>query len=1452
MNLRTNNPLNSERAVHYKLYKSGKLWLVAGVTFCSFVGNAIINDQIAHADTVTVAKTATTVTRTTVSADSKTSNDSTQADTVSTTANKVAKTTSNIAHQPNSATNSLNTSQAATATSSTTTKAASSILSQADSETANSNTSQAVTATSSATTEAVSSAANQTGQKVSSSNNKSHEAKAHTTSAASGSISQVSNTAVKSAASTENTNKATSVASSAVNRQATTTKKADINLTTVTAATANTKPATQVRLMATSSAAMKIKPITYKIQSKQMTRNQYQWQGNNLYYYGNDGQPITGLRHYSNNKLEYYGTDHVQYRNRYASQGNQLYYFGSNGDAVTGLRHYGNNKLEYYGTDHVQYRNRYASQGNQLYYFGSNGDAVTGLRHYDNNKLEYYGADHVQYRNRYYQEGNKFYYFGGNGDAITGLRHYGNNKLEYYGTDHVQYRNRYASQGNQLYYFGSNGDAVTGLRHYGNNKLEYYGTDHVQYRNRYASQGNQLYYFGSNGDAVTGLRHYDNNKLEYYGADHVQYRNRYYQEGNKFYYFGGNGDAITGLRHYGNNKLEYYGTDHVQYRNRYASQGNQLYYFGSNGDAMVTIRGAIENGKFNIYDMRTNKLIKSLDAGTWENLAYSMDANSINNVDGYLSYSGWYRPIGTSQDGKTWYKTGAGDWRPILMYAWPNKDVQAQFIKYFVNHGYENANYGLTKVSVANLNKDTDATVLNTAAQNLRYVIEQSIATNKGTGKLANDINGFAATVPELSASSELSLQSMPNYKPDKSGTVDNDQVIFVNDADSKYRLMNRTINNQTGNDNSDNSPELLVGNDIDNSNPVVQAENLNWEYFLLNYGKLMGYNQDGNFDGFRIDAADNIDADVLDQMGQLMNDMYHMKGNPQNANNHLSYNEGYHSGAAQMLNKKGNPQLYMDSREFYTLENVLGRANNRDTISHLVTNSIVNRQNDVTENEATPNWSFVTNHDQRKNLINRLIIRDHPGIAYKAEYANQAWQEFYADQKKTDKQYAQYNVPAQYAILLNKDTVPQIYYGDLYNETAQYMQEKSIYYDAITTLMKARKQFVSGGQTMTKLSDNLIASVRYGKGVANANSEGTDSLSRTSGMAVIVGNNPQMAEQTISINMGRAHANEQYRNLLDTTDNGLTYNADGAENPETLTTDDNGILKVTVKGYSNPYVSGYLGVWVPVVSGNQDVTTNAATVSADSNKIFESNAALDSHMIYEDFSLYQPEPTSTENHAYNIIAQNAELFNNLGITDFWMAPAYTPFGMSRYNEGYSMTDRYNLGTNANPTKYGSGEELANAIATLHSAGLKVQEDIVMNQMIGFSGQEAVTVTRTNDRGMQIYVNGKTYANQIYFAYTTGGGNGQETYGGKYLSELQSKYPDLFTTRAISTGVAPDPTTHITKWSAKYENGTSLQNIGIGLAVKLPNGDYAYLDGGNNDKFKTTLPEQMGSIGYYV
>ncbi|WP_270361798.1 glycoside hydrolase family 70 protein [Limosilactobacillus mucosae] len=1123
----------------------------------------------------------------------------------------------------------------------------------------------------------------------------------------------------------------------------------------------------------------------------------------------------------------------------------------------------------YYFGDGTRWENRWMNAWGNKYYFKSDGARATNEMVNIDGATYYFDGQGVMKTNYFLNQKGKIYYFGNDGKEYRDRFYTNWGHTYYFGTDGARYTNQFYTNWGHTYYFGADGARWDNKFYTNWGNVYYFGTDGARWDNRWMNAWGNKYYFKSDGARATNEMVNIDGATYYFDGQGIMKHDYFVTQKGKVYYFGQDGKEYRDRFYTNWGHTYYFGTDGARYTNQWSP--DKKYYFGDDG-AALKLYGKIVNGKLSIYDATSNELLKTLDSGDWENLAYSFDSSSINNTDGYLSYAGWYRPYGTSQDGKTWHKTTVSDWRPLLMYVWPSKDVEAKYIKYFVNNGYTSTDYGLTKDNVANLSQDTDSATLNKYARNLRFIIEKSIAINKSTGPLANDINKFMTTIPELSAKSELPVEYSNGYVPDHSGSIDDNQLVFVNNnssnqakgntsyADSNYRLMNRTINNQTNNDSSDHSPELLVGNDIDNSNPVVQAENLNWEYFLLNYGKLMQYNANGNFDGFRVDAADNIDADVLDQLGQLMNDLYHTKGNQVNANSHLVYNEGYHSGAARMLDGNNNPELYMDAGYFYTLENVLGRnVDKRDSISNLVTNSIVNRANDVTENTATPNWSFVTNHDQRKNVINQIIIDNYPGVpdimssSYKPEYAQEAWDEFYADQAKTDKQYAQYNLPAQYALLLsNKDTVPQVYYGDLYNETDQYMKTKSMYYDAITTLMKARRTFVNGGQTMTKLNNHLIASVRYGKGVSDVSGKGTDSLSRTTGMAVIVGNNPTMREQVVQVNMGVAHANERYQSLINSTDNGLTYDGTGSVSPAFLTTDSKGILRVTVKGYSNPYVNGYLSVWVPVISGVQDAQTNAQEVHNVSGKTFASNAALDAHMIYEDFSLFQPEPTTINNHAYNVIKANASLFNQLGITDLWMAPAYMPFNMSRYHEGYAMTDRYNLGTTDKPTKYGSGEELADAIAALHQAGLKVQEDLVMNQMIGFSSQEAVTVTRANRFAKQLNVDGQTFANQIYFGYTRGGGQGQQDYGGRYLVELKQKYPDLFTTKAASTGVAPDPNTQITEWFAKYENGTTLQNIGVGLAIKMPNGYYAYLNDGSNKTFNTTLPDAIASVDYYV
>ncbi|WP_414146670.1 KxYKxGKxW signal peptide domain-containing protein [Lactiplantibacillus plantarum] len=42
MNFKSQNPIDASQSERFKLYKSGKLWLVAGLTFFSFLGGSVL------------------------------------------------------------------------------------------------------------------------------------------------------------------------------------------------------------------------------------------------------------------------------------------------------------------------------------------------------------------------------------------------------------------------------------------------------------------------------------------------------------------------------------------------------------------------------------------------------------------------------------------------------------------------------------------------------------------------------------------------------------------------------------------------------------------------------------------------------------------------------------------------------------------------------------------------------------------------------------------------------------------------------------------------------------------------------------------------------------------------------------------------------------------------------------------------------------------------------------------------------------------------------------------------------------------------------------------------------------------------------------------------------------------------------------------------------------------
>lgn len=544
-----------------------------------------------------------------------------------------------------------------------------------------------------------------------------------------------------------------------------------------------------------------------------------------------------------------------------------------------------------------------------------------------------------------------------------------------------------------------------------------------------------------------------------------------------------------------------------------------------------------------------------------------------------------------------------------------------------------------------------DQVALNKASETLQQAIETKIGLTNRTDWLKTAMANFITTQPKWNQTSED-----PNSDHLQKGALTFVKSPLTPDTNSAFRLLNRTPTNQTNTqnytvDNSKGGYELLLANDVDNSNPVVQAEQLNWLHYLMNFGSITANDADANFDGIRVDAVDNVDADLLQIAAEYFKAAYGVDKNDATANKHLSILEDWSHNDPLYVNDFGDNQLTMDDYAHTQLIWSLTKNSDiRGTMQRFMDYYLVNRSQDSTENTATPNYSFVRAHDSEVQTVIAQIVSDlHPDVenslAPTPEQLAEAFKVYNEDQKLADKKYTQYNMPSAYAMLLtNKDTVPRVYYGDLYTDDGQYMATKSPYFNAIDTLLKARIQYVAGGQAMSVDNHDILTSVRYGKGAMTATDKG-DADTRTQGIGVIISNNKDLALQageTVTLHMGAAHKKQAFRLLLGTTQDGLDYyNTDDAP---IRYTDNNGDLifnSQDVYGVQNPQVSGFLAVWVPVgASATQDARTASDTTSHTDGKTFHSNAALDSQVIYEGFSNFQAFATTPDEYTNAVIAK--------------------------------------------------------------------------------------------------------------------------------------------------------------------------------------------------------------------
>ena len=891
----------------------------------------------------------------------------------------------------------------------------------------------------------------------------------------------------------------------------------------------------------------------------------------------------------------------------------------------------------------------------------------------------------------------------------------------------------------------------------------------------------------------------------------------------------------------------YYVKEDGSYKTNFAvSVNGQLLYFGKDGALTSTSTHSFTPGTTNL-----------VDAFSSHNRAYDSKKESFELVDGYLTPNSWYRPVTILENGEKWRVSTEKDFRPLLMAWWPDVDTQVAYLNTFSKHFNLNATYSTSQ----------SQSELNAAAKTIQIKIEQEISAKKSTEWLRQAIESFVKEQDQWNTTTE-------NYT--LADHLQGGALLYVNNdktpwANSDYRLLNRTPSNQDGSLNGTGrylgGYEFLLANDVDNSNPVVQAEQLNQIHYLVNWGSIVMGDKDANFDGIRVDAVDNVDADLLQVYTNYFRAAFGVDKSEANALAHISILEAWDLNDNAYNQKHDGAALAMDNNLRYAIMGALYGSGS--SLKDLITSSLTDRTNNSKYGDTQANYIFARAHDNLvqdiiRDIVQKEINPKSDGYTMTDAELKRAFEIYNEDMKKAEKRYTINNIPAAYALILqNMEQVTRVYYGDLYTDNGQYMATKSPYYDAITTLLKNRMKYVSGGQSMkvdTFNGKEILSSVRYGKDIMTADqTTGVAETSKHSGMLTLIANNQDfsLGDGTLKVNMGKLHANQAYRPLLLGTDKGIvTYENDAAAAGKIKYTDAEGNLTFSgdeIKGYRTVDMRGYLGVWVPVgAPDNQDIRVKGSDKKLD--KTFSATEALDSQVIYEGFSNFQDFVEKDSQYTNKLIAENAELFKSWGITSFEMAPQFVSaddrtFLDSVIQNGYAFTDRYDLAMSKN-NKYGSKEDLRDALKALHKQGIQAIADWVPDQLYQLPGQEVVTATRANSYGTpkaNAYIN-----NTLYVANSKSSGKDfQAQYGGEFLDELQKKYPQLFEDVMISTGKKIDPSVKIKQWSAKYMNGTNI--LGRGNRYVLSNdatGRY-YQVTENGIFLPKPLTDQGGKTGFY-
>jgi alpha-amylase len=149
----------------------------------------------------------------------------------------------------------------------------------------------------------------------------------------------------------------------------------------------------------------------------------------------------------------------------------------------------------------------------------------------------------------------------------------------------------------------------------------------------------------------------------------------------------------------------------------------------------------------------------------------------------------------------------------------------------------------------------------------------------------------------------------------------------------------------------------------------------------------------------------------------------------------------------------------------------------------------------------------------------------------------------------------------------------------------------------------------------------------------------------------------------------------------------------------------------------------------------------------------------MENFTMLQFFEWYYPADGSLWNHFKN----EAQRLKDLGIDSVWLPPAHKGVAGDQ-SAGYDSYDIYDLGEfeqkGSVATKYGTKQQLIDAVAAGKQAGLSVYMDIVLNHMGGAEQTEMVPVRKVDPNNRNEFI-GDQYEIEAYTKFTFPGRDGK-------------------------------------------------------------------------------------------